>query len=89
VRHAVVALAPPSSENSRRRRPIVSQLASNIVLDTSAVATDTIDYVATGPSSFTATSTRTILIEAPTPPTRPRLPRNHHPPRTRLLHHLQ
>jgi hypothetical protein len=35
--------------------------------------------VATDPYGLTATSTRTILIEAATPPTRPRLPRNHQP----------
>ena len=38
-------------------------LVSNIVLDTSNVATDTIDYVATDTAGLTATSTRTILIE--------------------------
>jgi hypothetical protein len=39
-------------------------LVSDIVLDTSEVATDTIDYVASDPTGGTATSTRTILIEA-------------------------
>jgi len=39
-------------------------LVSNIVLDTSVVATDTIDYVATDTSGLTATSTRTVIIEA-------------------------
>ena len=39
-------------------------LASNIVLDTTAVATDTIDYVATDNNGLTATSTRTVIIEA-------------------------
>jgi hypothetical protein len=38
-------------------------LVSNIVLDTSQVATDTIDYVATDQTGLTATSTRTVLIE--------------------------
>jgi Chaperone of endosialidase/Domain of unknown function (DUF5011) len=42
-------------------------LTSNIVIDTSAVATDTIDYVATDQNGLTATSTRTIIIEAATP----------------------
>jgi hypothetical protein len=37
-------------------------LVSNIVLDTSQVATDTIDYVATDQTGLTATSTRTVLI---------------------------
>jgi hypothetical protein len=39
-------------------------LASSIVIDTSAAATDTIDYVATDTSGLTATSTRTVIIEA-------------------------
>ena len=38
-------------------------LVSNIVIDTSEVATDTIDYVATDTAGLTATSTRTVLIE--------------------------
>jgi hypothetical protein len=37
---------------------------SNILIDTSAVATDTIDYVATDTWGNTATSTRTVVIEA-------------------------
>ena len=55
--------------------------ASNIVLDTSVAATDTIDYVVTDSQGLTSTSTRTVIIEAandnhpqtlpPTPP-RPR-----------------
>ncbi len=44
-------------------------LVSNIVIDTSQVATDTIDYVATDTAGLTATSTRTVLIEAVTAPT--------------------
>jgi hypothetical protein len=39
-------------------------LVSDIVIDTSAPATDTIDYVATDPAGNTATSTRTVIIEA-------------------------
>ncbi len=35
-------------------------------IDTSEVATDTIDYVATDTAGLTATSTRTVLIEAAT-----------------------
>jgi hypothetical protein len=35
------------------------------MIDTSAVATDTIDYVATDQAGNTATSTRTVFIEAP------------------------
>jgi hypothetical protein len=41
-------------------------LTSNIVIDTSAVATDTIDYVATDQKGLTSTSTRTIITEAAT-----------------------
>jgi hypothetical protein len=35
------------------------------VLDTSQVATDTIDYIVTDQTGLTATSTRTVIIEAP------------------------
>jgi hypothetical protein len=45
---------------------------SNIVIDTSAVATDTIDYVATDQNGLTTTSTRTVIVEpaaTPLPPT--------------------
>jgi hypothetical protein len=42
-------------------------LTSNIVIDTSQAATDTIDYVATDQNGLTSTSTRTIIIEAATP----------------------
>jgi hypothetical protein len=37
---------------------------SNILIDTSQVATDTIDYVATDTWGNTATSARTVLVEA-------------------------
>jgi len=40
-------------------------LVSNIVIDTSAAATDTIDYVATDQAGNTATSTRTVIVESP------------------------
>ncbi len=46
-------------------------LVSNIVLDTTAVATDTIQYVATDSQGLTATSTRTVLIEPAAPPPAP------------------
>jgi hypothetical protein len=39
-------------------------LVSNILIDTSQAATDTIDYVATDAWGNTSTSTRTIIIEA-------------------------
>jgi hypothetical protein len=41
-------------------------LAGNILIDTSQVATDTIDYVATDTWGNTSTSTRTVIIEAAT-----------------------
>jgi hypothetical protein len=44
-------------------------LVSDIVLDTSEAPTDTIDYVATDPTGLTATSTRTVIVDAaPVPP---------------------
>jgi Domain of unknown function (DUF5011) len=42
-------------------------LESPIVIDTSAVSTDTIDYVATDQKGFTSTSTRTVIIEQSQP----------------------
>ena len=39
-----------------------------IQLDTSQAATDTIDYVAIDGSGLTATSTRTVIVEAPSSP---------------------
>jgi hypothetical protein len=44
-------------------------LVSDIVLDTTQVATDTVQYVATDPTGLTASSTRTVLIETAAPPT--------------------
>ena len=41
-------------------------LVSDIVIDTSGEATDTIDYVATDASGNAATSTRTVIIEEAT-----------------------
>ena len=37
-------------------------LVGDIVIDTTQVATDTIDYVATDPTGLTSTSTRAIII---------------------------
>ena len=39
-------------------------LSGNILIDTSQVATDTIDYVATDTWGNTATSARTVIIDA-------------------------
>jgi Chaperone of endosialidase/Domain of unknown function (DUF5011) len=50
-------------------------LTSNIVIDTSQAATDTIDYVATDQNGLTSTSTRAVIIEAPVlPPPDPTAP---------------
>ena len=43
-------------------------LVSDIVLDTSTTTTATIDYVATDTWGNTATATRWVIIEPPTPP---------------------
>jgi hypothetical protein len=40
-------------------------LTSSIVIDTSSVATDTIDYVVTDQNGLSATSTRTVIVTAP------------------------
>lgn len=42
------------------------KLVSNIVVDTTVAATDTIDYVVSDPTGRTATSTRTVIIETST-----------------------
>lgn len=39
-------------------------LSGDIVIDTSQVATDTIDYVATDTWGNTSTSTRTVIIQS-------------------------
>ena len=41
-----------------------------VQIDTSAAATDTIDYVVTDQNGLTSTSTRTVIIQA-LPPTSP------------------
>ncbi len=67
---AAVAVAPitgPQADlNLGLKTFLNGTLVSNIVIDTSAVATDTIDYVATDSAGLTATSTRTIIIEPQT-----------------------
>ena len=50
----------------RRMFAFVNGIEMNPVqIDTSAAATDTIDYVATDSPGLTATSTRTVIVEAP------------------------
>jgi Carboxyl transferase domain/Domain of unknown function (DUF5011) len=46
-------------------------LVSPIVIDTSAVSTDTIDYVATDQNGLTSTSTRTVIVEPAATPSAP------------------
>jgi hypothetical protein len=60
---------PQADLNLGLKTLLNGQLVSTIVIDTSAAATDTIDYVATKQSGLTATSTRTVIIQAP--PTAP------------------
>ena len=56
--------APQADLNLGIKTFLNGALVSNIVLDTSEVATDTIDYVATDTWGNPATSTRTVIIEA-------------------------
>jgi hypothetical protein len=58
------------------------RLVSNIVLDTTAMATDTIDYVTTDDAGLTSTSTstRTVLIEAANDNQASTTPANDNPP---------
>jgi hypothetical protein len=53
---------PQSDLNLGIRTFLNGALVSNIVLDTSAVATDTIDYVVMDKAGITSTSTRTVVI---------------------------
>jgi hypothetical protein len=59
-------------------------LVSDIVIDATEVATDTIHYVATDPPGLTSTSTRTVIIE----PTTPHLSPSANNARNRLLRYL-
>jgi Chaperone of endosialidase/Domain of unknown function (DUF5011) len=56
---------PQSDLNLGIKTFLNGQLVSNIVIDTSSQATDTIDYVATDSTGLTATSTRTVIVSAP------------------------
>jgi Domain of unknown function (DUF5011) len=55
---------PTADLNLGIRTFLNDQLASNIVIDTSAAATDTIDYVATDQSGLAATTTRTVVVSS-------------------------
>jgi hypothetical protein len=63
-RSASVRHHGPTADLNFGRQTVVNGKPTNpIVIDTSEVATDTIDYVATDSAGLTATSTRTVLIE--------------------------
>jgi hypothetical protein len=64
-------VAPGGDKNLGIKTFLNGKLVSNIVLDTSQVATDTIDYVVTDPAGRSATSTRTVIVSAATPPSAP------------------
>jgi hypothetical protein len=66
--------APDADKNLGIRTFLNDKLVSDIVIDTSETATDTVQYVVTDPTGLTATSTRTILIEAAAPPLVPDYP---------------
>jgi hypothetical protein len=57
-------VAPGADINLGLKYFLNGALVSNIVIDTSEAATDTIQYVATDPTGLTATSTRTVTPAA-------------------------
>jgi Chaperone of endosialidase len=64
--------APDADKNLGIKTYLNGRLVSDILLDTSAAATSTIDYVATGHSGLAATSTRTVFVDpADVPPLAP------------------
>jgi hypothetical protein len=65
VGRAPRALSRPRERSAWRNVSALNgALVSNILINVSQVATDTIDYVATDTWGNTATSTRTVIIEA-------------------------
>jgi hypothetical protein len=54
--------APDADKNLGLKYFLNGALVGAIVFDTSAAATDTIDYVATDPTGLSATSTRTVIV---------------------------
>ena len=69
---SLVADIDPAPEATSSTPPVIQTngaLLRSIVIDTSSLATDTIDYVATDPNGLTATSTRTVIIEPAAPAT--------------------
>ena len=57
-------VAPEADKNLGIKTYLNGVHVSNIVLDTTSVATDTIEYVAADSANNTSASTRTVLIEA-------------------------
>ncbi|MFY9993005.1 MAG: hypothetical protein WAL40_18575, partial [Rhodoplanes sp.] len=71
--------APEQDKNLGIKTYLNGALVSDIVLDTSQAAADTIDYVVTDQNGLTSTSTRTVIVEAaaaaePPPSTEETLP---------------
>ena len=65
--HCRVCTSKDPRDNRLRPSLLLSRGEKNIIIDTTKVATDTIDYVATDQSGLTSTSTCTAIIE-PAPP---------------------
>lgn len=63
INRNLVITIDPASTNLGYKTFLNGTLVSNIMLDTSQLATDTIDYVATDDVGNTATSTRVVIIE--------------------------
>jgi hypothetical protein len=57
---------PPSTTPALPVHDFLNGIAmSNIIVDTTSAATDTIDHVATDQNGLTSMSTRTIVVETP------------------------
>jgi hypothetical protein len=63
INRNLVITIDPASTNLGYKTFLNGTLVSNIMLDTSQVATDTTDYVATDDVGNTATSTCVVIIE--------------------------
>jgi hypothetical protein len=57
------AAREPAGRPQSRRSDLNGAPTGDIEIDTSAAATDTIDYVATDGQGLTSTSTRTVIVE--------------------------
>jgi hypothetical protein len=68
---SAVITAPEEEKNLGIKTYLNGTLVSDIVLDTTSAATDTIDYVVTGHSGLTSTSTRQVIVEPLAPPSIP------------------